>query len=152
MGQNNIWMRYLALGIVINGLLLLGCGKIRHERFQKAEFRFVNKTNYDITYEQKGLESYHVAANKTITVNQTQDVDRVANATTYLSPFRYINAFPERYGIIEFNHTKCLKVTFDDAFGPLNIKNYVAEKMDKNTYKFTYTFTEEDYNRATACP
>lgn len=32
------------------------------------------------------------------------------------------------------------------------LKNHTAERVSDVTYKFTYTFTEADYNRSVNCP
>ena len=55
--------------------------------------------------------------------------------------------------IIKFNDVKCLiNVKENDRNSIRDIKNFVAERINNNTYKFTYTFTEADYNRASTCP
>lgn len=54
---------------------------------------------------------------------------------------------------IKFNGNRCLSnQVATSEHSPLNIKNYVVENIDKYTYKFTYTFTEADYDRAITCP
>jgi len=146
MEQNNIWMRYLILGLVINCLLLLSCGKIRHEPVKNAEFHFVNNTKHTITYNY-GLDRFNLKPDNFLIFKEEQSATNGRGAETYLTPFKVL-AFDVT---LTFDELKCLLISPTGAFGPLNIKNYVAEKIDKNTYKFTYTFTEEDYNRATVC-
>lgn len=70
-----------------------------------------------------------------------------ARPETYGTPFNNSSSL-----VIQFDGNKCLTMTNSSVNSLLNISNYSAEKIDAFNYKFTYTFTEADYNRATICP
>lgn len=114
-----------------------------------GEYYFVNNTNYTITSDAKsGL--INVAPNSTAVYKEKLTGEkRWAEVSNYVSPLKHYS-----YDVnIKFNSTKCLmKVKEEDVHSIRDIKNYVAEKVNENTYKFTYMFTEADYNRATTCP
>jgi hypothetical protein len=140
-------MRYLQLGITFSVLLLfISCKK---EYFRVGHFLFVNKTSYAITYPTL-FEEYNILPNSTVLIKQTQDGIRSLDVSDYFSPFLIRSKGPIT---IKFNGNKCLLYSSsNDIHSILDIKSFEAEKVDKFTYKFTYTFTESDYNRATACP
>ena len=147
MKQSNIWMRFLVLGIIISlPLFINSCQKINYGQF--AEFHFVNKTNHAITYNE-GFEKYNVAAMSTTIVKESQSAGKNVTAEGYHRPF-----IDSRGSIIlKFDQDKCIiDHPLDSPNSIINLKNYVAEKIGDRTYKFTYTFTEADYNRAVACP
>jgi len=86
----------------------------------------------------------------TTIVKETQDAGgEVVTAEGYRRPF-----IESRGSIIlKFDQDKCIiDHPLDSPNSIINLKNYVAEKIGDRTYKFTYTFTEADYNRAVACP
>lgn len=124
---------------------MVSCAK--REFVQDAEFHFINKTNFHITYN-FGLDKYNLNPNETKVFKEEQGARRNSDATTYYTPFK-VTTFDVT---IKFDGSKCLIISPNGSFGPLNIKNYNAEKLGSRTYKFTYTFTEADYNRATTCP
>lgn len=145
--QKTTWIKYLTIGLFINiSMLNVSCNKIR-EYAQFGDFYFVNQTDYNIIY-QKGLEKFNVMANSSILIRDTQDAIKEVSPNRYHTLF--INYNPPL--IIKFNDNKCLEFAPNSEHTLLDIKNYVAEKIGKRTYKFTYTFTEADYNRAVACP
>lgn len=151
MRRNNIWMRYLTLGLIISiGILLNSCKDYFFNMV--VEYHFVNETNYSISYP-VGYEKFNVAPKSTIVIieqGKGGGKHGVA-ASDFSSPLSSISAL----GIftIKFNQAKCLvDIKPDDEHSVRNIKNFVAEKIAENSYKFTYTFTEADYNRAVQCP
>lgn len=147
MEQYNIWRRYFIIGILINILMIYGCNIIR-EPSQTGEYYFINNTNYNISYSDKSFEQYNVAANQTLKITKYLSAGKYVNETT----FPGLIGHPDHLTEVRFDQTRCLKAGYFDAFGPANLKNYVAKKINKNTYRFTYTFTEADYNRAVTCP
>ena len=146
MKQNSIWMRFLALGIIISLTLFINsCQKVNHGQF--AEFHFVNKTNHTITYN-KPFEKYNVAAMSTTIVKESQSAGKNVTAESYHRPFMEFGGI-----VLKFDQDKCIiDHPLDSPNSIINLKNYVAEKIGDRTYKFTYTFTEADYNRAVTCP
>jgi hypothetical protein len=147
MEQKTIWMRYLQLGVI--SLILLLCFSCKKHYQSTAEYHFVNNTNYSITFG-KGLESYNLVPNGTYKMQYNQDSGKEIDPKNFIPPL----IIKSDGGLtFRFNLTKCLDATFYTEHSPLNINNYINEgKIGERTYKFTYTFTEADYNRATVCP
>lgn len=146
MGQKIIWMRYLLLGSIITTLMLLSCKK--HYR-SIGEYHFINKTSYNITFE-KGFEAYNLAPNATYKMRYEQDSGKEIDPKSFIPPLM----IKSNGGLkIRFNQLRCLEETFYTEHSPLNINSYSNEgKIGELTYRFTYTFTEADYNRAVTCP
>ncbi len=147
MEQNNIWMRYLVLGGIFSLLILYG--SCRKEYVRNGIFYFVNQTNHNITYENL-FQEYNVAPNATIEIVQPQYANEKFDVNKYFSP---LLAKRKDTVSIRFNNNRCLtNQTINSIHSVLDIKNFVREKIGNISYKFTYTFTEADYNRATTCP
>jgi hypothetical protein len=150
--QKNTLASFLMIGLLISFFTLVSsCNKIR-EYAQFGTFNFVNQTNYTITFYNKlspiRYAEYTILPNSVTSIEKTQDAIKDVNSTTYHSPF--IGFTPPL--IVKFNSVKCLEITPESEHTPLDIKNYAAEKLGERSYKFTYIFTEADYNRATICP
>lgn len=148
MEQNNMLKHYLTIGFIISLIAIIGSCKDDYYD-QIGEFYYVNETNYSITYE-TGLSEFNVAPKSTTVFKEkTRGVGKEAIASNYNVP----RAHYGREFTIKFNNVKCLiNVKEFDINSVRNIKNFVAEKIGENNYKFTYTFTEADYNRAVTCP
>ena len=146
MEHKTTWMRYLMLGSFIFLLFIISCKK--HYR-STGEYHFINKTNYNITFE-KGFDSYNLSPNATYTMSYGQDSGKEIDPKNFIPPLMIAS----NGGLtIRFNQTRCLVTTFYTEHSPLNINSYSNDgKIGELTYKFTYTFTEADYNRATTCP
>jgi len=146
--QKTTWTHYFLIGLIISLTLTMNsCAKVAYAQFGK--FYFVNNTNHRITYD-KGLEAFNVGPNETIIVSQIQDSGKSVIQSSYISPFLL-----RSNGLItiRFDNNKCLiDEKRGDPHSVMDISNYIPEKIDKRTYKFTYTFTEADYNRAVTCP
>jgi len=151
MEQNNTWMRYLTLGLIISFFGILSSCKDHF--FQIIiEIQIINETNYQVTFP-IGYEKYNVAPKSKITIIEaSKSVGKGGTqASDFPSPFFSIN--PNNDFTIKFNQIKCLEdIKIDDEHSIRDIKNFVTEKIGENHYKFTYTFTEADYNRAVTCP
>lgn len=148
--QKTTWMRYLFIGLIINCIFFQSCTKIRKEYIQKAEFVYINETNYTIRFP-NGMEIITLNPKQTIKSNITVGANEVVNETTYNNTPKLFDIF-KTFNIVFFNDLKCLDLSKELKHNPSQIKDYVAEKIGDRTYKFTYTFTEADYNRAVACP
>lgn len=147
MQQHNTWMRYLTLGLIISSITFFSaCKKVNYAQF--GEFYFVNETNHSISFE-KGLEQFNLAPKAVFFIKQTQDSGKDPSVSIYQSPIMKLSN-----GLvnIKFDMNKCIAVTYYTEHSILDIKNFISEKISKRTYKFTYTFTEADYNRAVTCP
>ncbi|WP_421945206.1 hypothetical protein [Pedobacter sp.] len=149
MKQNNTLKSYLIIGLIISINSILG-GCVRDNFYdQYGQYQFINETNYNITYN-TGLEDFNILPKSTIIFEEKyRGEGKKPEASNYNSPFKYYSSDL----VIKFNSLKCLvNVKYDDVHSIRNIKNYTAERVNDVTYKFTYTFTEADYNRAVNCP
>ena len=154
MKQKNMWKRYLTLGLIISIIALFySCDKGDYRYTKKSEFKFINATNYSITYP-IGYERFNILPNSSIFFEESifvGDSKKSAELSDYKSPLEQNSVIQNL--TIKFGNTKCLiDVKLLDINSIRNIKNFVAEKLGESNYKFTYTFSEADYNRAVNCP
>lgn len=140
-------MRYLLIGVI--SLFFTGCAK--KEYYKSADYYFVNNTSFDIVYP-IGFKEYNVKANSTVVVSKIQVSNKNLDGN-YSTPFHADNNSNTAY--IPFSiklGNKCLVFSEASKHSLFDIKSYVNNgQIDKRKYKFTYTFTEEDYSRATDC-
>ncbi len=120
----------------------------------EGEFYFVNKTNHHVTFS-SGFEKYSLSPQSSSAAMMTHELsDKVVSASDYYSPLIDDKArkSPNQPIVIKFDHMKCIVIKDDKGENnPLNIGSYIAERKDDRKYRFTFTFTEADYNRATNC-
>ena len=145
MEQNNIWTRYLIIGWLISILLFTNSCTKDYE--QTAEYIIVNATDYKINFGEK-LKGYNLLPKQIYRSLEIMNGNKNVSESSYRSPLYMAGPIT-----IEFDGNKCLVLqAIDSEHSILNIKNFVSENNGSRSYKFTYTFTEADYNRATACP
>lgn len=152
MQQKTTWMRYLTLGLITSLLTMFSsCDNNMYRYVRLAEYHFINETNYAITYP-IGYEEFNIKPISTTIFRQSVNSGgKGVQVSDYISPLS--SDLPTYKLVIKFDNIKCLTdVKADDVHSIRDIKNFIAEKIGKNSYKFTYTFTEADYNRATTCP
>ncbi|TDG35475.1 hypothetical protein EZJ43_12670 [Pedobacter changchengzhani] len=139
--------------LVLISIITAGCGKKITEYSKQAEYVFINKTAYSITYI-KNSETYNVGPSATMTVKITTDGSENVQASEYMSPFGDNEAYKNSgiKFIVKFDGNRCWEPPFEGSHSPLDIKSYSNERIATNNYKFTYTFTDDDYNRAVNCP
>ncbi len=153
MKQNSTLKHYLIIGLIINFCFLSNsCDKFKIYAIA-GEFRFVNTTSYNITFDQANFQEFNVPANSTTVIYKSQKSSfkvKEAVPSNYRSPF----VIPSIDNVIvKFGNNKCLIMQANDGINNIrNINNFVAEKISNNNFRFTFTFTEADYNRAVACP
>ena len=144
MKRNNIWMRYLLFG-AFSLFITFAFSCKRAEYSQKGIFVFVNNTNYNISAGHQ-VDPFLLMPNSTVRKEQVQPSGKKATALGFQNPLTLNNQFVVKIG------DKCIINTKGSINSIINIASYTSEKIDESTYKFTYTFTEADYNRAVACP
>ncbi|TDG35476.1 hypothetical protein EZJ43_12675 [Pedobacter changchengzhani] len=145
--QNNTWMRFLTLGVFSLLLFSFSCKKSGSPKV--GEFHFVNNTNYLINYK-SGLEMYNLKPNSSIIIVKGDDV-KGNDIDNYNVPFVFEDVALEPF-TIKFDGAKCMNVTRTSDHSVLNIASYVNEgQIGERKVKFTYTFTEADYNREVIC-
>ncbi len=146
--QNNTWIHYLTLGLIFSLLTSGSCNKMSEFR-QEGEFYFVNKTTHKIVINEQRLK-LEIEPSQIFHLYQLQLSQKVTRPEDYQDPIT--QEIGPSYDITIHIGDKCLKQVKSDVNSILNIKSYTAEKLGERKYKFTYTFTDADYERAVACP
>jgi len=148
--QRITWIHYLFIGLIINSLFFQSCGKIRKEYNQVAEFVYVNQTNYTIKFD-NGALTIIIKPKENILFKVADGANEVVNESSFKNTPKPFDTYGN-YKLVYFDSLKCLDISQEMEHNPTDLKNYVAERISERTYKFTYTFTEADYNRAVTCP
>ena len=143
--QSKIWMRFLALGVFSLFFFGFSCNKIEREQFGK--FIYINSTSHTINFFTPHVNSFKLLGLKTHLIEQVQVAGKKIGFETFRTPFTNSNSL-----VLVFDGNKCLTITNSSDHSMLNMSNYTEEKIDDMTYRFTYTFTEADYQRAVTCP
>ena len=143
--QSKIWMLFLVLGVFSLFFFGFSCKKINREK--SLEFIYINSTNHTINFFTPHFNSFNLLGLKTHLIEQVQVAGKKIGFETFRTPFTNSNSL-----VLQFDGNKCLTMTNSSDHSMLNMSNYTEEKIDDMTYRFTYTFTEADYNRAVACP
>jgi hypothetical protein len=145
MVQKTIWMRYLIIGIsCIFVSSLYNCTSETSEDFLvKADFIFVNETNYEIEIISV-TNPFKVSPMQKFTINQEGMGSGTIDEDSYVPPFLS--------GIEKYDNIKCnildAGVKAGRGEGPAGIQNYESKKIAERHYEFTYRFQEDDYNNA----
>jgi hypothetical protein len=153
--QNKISNHFLIIGLLFS-LLVMGAPSCKKttDHAMEGEFYFVNSTSHQITFS-TGFEKYNLAAKATGPIFTVSDIgDKEITASSFYTPFIKEQAYniPQQPIIIRFDNQKCTSINGNSgAHNILDISSYNNEKIGERKYRFTYTFTEEDYNRATLC-
>lgn len=141
----------MAISMLFIMPMISSCGKkIIDYADIEGEFYFVNQTNYTIKVVNMQQE-FNVVIGQTNLIKHLQGGLKTVNPSSYSDPFTYGMAPNDKKILIKINN-KCENVTLNSEHSILNINSYSAEKLGERKYKFTYTFTEADYNRAVTCP
>ncbi|SFH34752.1 hypothetical protein [Pedobacter insulae] len=151
MEQKTIWMPYLQIGAIFSILLLFNaCKKGKTEYERSPVFHIINATSHQINFDAYP-NTYNIKANSSITIEENQVVEgKENNSFNYSSPYKKYDNSPTT---IRFDQIKCLVMQTESSEHSItNINSFIAENIDRYNYKFTYTFTEADYNRAVTCP
>jgi hypothetical protein len=149
--QKTIWMRYLLLGVFSVSFFGFSCKK-RVDYAQYAEFRYLNSTSKKIVMDYP-KKKFAIEANGG---EYYFEVKGIGPKT--ISPDSYNFSLP--INLTEENRIpvtikigeKCFTSTERSEHTLINVNSYQIEKIDEGHYKFTYTFTEADYNLAVNCP
>ncbi|RZK37716.1 MAG: hypothetical protein EOO90_24550 [Pedobacter sp.] len=145
MEQNNMWMRFLVLGAFSLFFVGFSC---KHKGFERdGEYVYINSTNHAISFFTPHFNSFSLLGRETHVIQLHLPAGKTIGPETFVTPFNNNNTL-----ILQFDGNKCLTMTNTSENSILNMYHYTAEKISSRAYKFTYTFTEADYNRATACP
>lgn len=146
--HNNTWIHYLTLGLIFSLLTSSSCNK-KSEWGREGQFYFVNNSTHKIAFIEKRLK-FEIEPSKTFYLQQVQSSPKVIKPEDYEDPITQ-EIGPSLEVTIRIGD-KCLKQVKSDINSILNIKNYKSQKIENYKYKFIYTFTDADYERAVACP
>lgn|GEM_PF-1284825 len=149
--QKTIWMRYLVLGVFSLTLFSFSCKK-RVDYAQYAEFHYLNSTSKKIVMDYP-KKKFAIEANGGEYFFEVRGIGPES-----ISPDSYNFGLP--INLTEENRIpvtikigdKCFISTETSEHTLINVNSYKIEKINEGHYKFTYTFTEADYNRAVNCP
>lgn len=143
MEQNKTWMSYLLIGI---SLMIIGalasCSK-DIDYNAKADFIFINDTDYDIKFDGDGSIFNVNARDTTIYFVSTEGPESV-NENSFESPL-HTYCYP---CILKYNDVKC--DTIQDN-GPASIDNFVSRRIGERHIEYTYKFTKEHFDDANQC-
>ncbi|MDO4782937.1 MAG: hypothetical protein Q4A09_06960 [Capnocytophaga felis] len=148
-----IYLLFLSVGVIS----LSNCQKeIEYRLF--ADIVYVNNTQYNICYYKIDPISNQKEILLQVAPNSSYKKEvRLNGGNRINKPEFYKYAFVsfQDYGtkIIEYNYEKC--VTYKEGEGSTTnnfLNSYQWHKMADHHFEFTYTFTEEEAQKATACP
>ena len=146
--QNNTLMRSLLLGVFSLLLFSFSCKK-RTEYVQYGEFNFENKTSHLVVLNYPSF-SFSIQPGESFLVKQTQDGQKNPTPDSYSEPISKLINRNTAEVVVKIGG-KCFISTNESEHSIINIKSYKPEKLNDVTYKFTFTFTEADYNVAGDC-
>ncbi|WP_412466721.1 hypothetical protein [Pedobacter sp. KLB.chiD] len=147
--QNSIWMRFSMLGAFSILALGFSCKK-KTDYAQFAEFHYVNASSKEVKVEYP-LKNFTILPSERFTIKQSDVGPKTISPEVYNDPLPLYLTGEKRDEIFNRIGTKCLISTRTSQHSLININSYTVEKINDGYYKFTYTFTEEDYDRAVAC-
>ena len=146
MEQGTTWTRFLLIGISI---IAFSCSKGTTEYRVRSDWVYVNKTEYTIEY---GDPNTLPILNPNESYTFYQEGGGPPNVTEY----NYV--VPDRLSsIIRFDNDWCDTLYVgenawgDNAESIFSVDNYSSEKIEDNYFRFTYTFTNKDYDLAGLC-
>lgn len=144
--QKITWRHYLILGsyiLVLNSTL--SC-KSDIDYVMLGDYIHVNNTDTVINI--NGNRSFKINSKQSHIINILGDGPEVVTEKNYVPPFTFV--------VITYNDTLCDTLTSGPKAGLgegiLGIDNYTSEKVADRHYKFTYTFTQADIDKAVLCP
>ena len=142
-------MRFLVLGGF--SLILFGFSCKKSEYVHNLEYYFDNKTNHLIKLDYPSYK-FTIEPAKTFVLKESFDGPKTSTAESYLSnPIPSLINRKQAEVVIRIGD-KCFISTDNSEHSLINMKSYVGEKLGERKYKFTYTFTDADYERAVVCP
>ena len=142
--QNNTWTPFLMLGLIS----ITGFGCAKKEWTRQGEFDLVNSTTRTVVIADPN-KTYEILPGATLHISQVQPSNKEVVPQSYEDPITQ-EVGPRQSMTVKIGD-KCLTATKNSQNSILNIASYQNQKIDERSYKFTYTFTDEDYKRAGDC-
>lgn len=155
MKLNIIYLLFLSIGVLVN---TASCGKVRTEYVMNADIIYKNDTPYHIRYymydessNQKG-EIFEILPHSSFKKEVRSDGgNEVKIPEDYEGIFQDFQGYGSK--LIEYDRTKCLIYHKGEGSTTSNYLNgFQIRKINDRHYEFTYTFTEEEAQKATTCP
>jgi hypothetical protein len=139
-------MRYLTLGIsMLTPSLIMSC-KSDIDYIVNGTYVYINSTD-SLIQVKSSVYDFVIKPKQAHTLVQSGDGSKDINESSYVSPM--LGA------VLIFYNIKCdtLNSGLNLRSGPgiTGIENYNSEKVADRHYKFTYTFTQADMDKAVAC-
>lgn len=148
--NTNICKSLLGFGFLFSLILIPSCGKkIIDYADIEGDFYFINPTNYTVKIV-NFQQDFNIISGELKLINHKQGGLKTVTPISYTDPFTYGMAPNDKKLQLKIGN-RCENATLNSQHSILNINSYVAEKLGERKYKFTYTFTEADYNRAIIC-
>lgn len=143
MGQKIIWMQLLLIGILSS---FQSCNT-EIDGVLDEEYYFINNSDYDI-----GIKAISKIDNEIYSSTYSIDVDStfIQEIDIMFGSVTGIIAYSDSV-VLEFGDVK--EISFlpnsGSAYNILNKNNYATTNKEKNRVKYSYTFTNEDFENAT---
>lgn len=142
--QNNTWTRFLMLGLIS----ITGFSCAKKEWTRQGEFDLVNSTTRTVVIADPN-KTYEILPGAILHISQVQPSNKEVVPQSYEDPITQ-EVGPRQSLTVKIGD-KCLIATKNSQNSILNIASYQNQKIDERNYRFTYTFTDEDYKRAGDC-
>jgi len=143
MQQKKIWMHYLIIGISILTISLSGCGEGEIDYNVKADYIFINDTDYDIKYDGAGSR-FNVNSRDTTVHHVSGEGPESVNENSFVSPL-HTYCYP---CIVRYNNLKCDTIRDN---GPADISNFTSRRLGERHIEYVYRFTEQHFEDAEVC-
>lgn len=145
----------MSIGVLVS---LVSCGKVRTEYVMNADIVYKNETSHHIRYYKYDVVNstkiliFEIPPKSAFKEEVREDGGyEIFNIEHYKGIFESFQGNGSK--LIEYDNVKCL--IYNNGEGPTTanyLSSYQRRKINNRHYEFTYTFTEEEAQKATACP
>lgn len=141
--QKTIWMQLLLIGILSS---FQSCNKEEVDKLHHEEYYFINKSDYEIVIETISKIDKELYKN---TYKMKKDSTFFQETEVMFGSTTSIIAHSDSV-VVEFGDIKRMSYIPDtlSQYNTLNPNNYESVKIKNNRYKYTYTFTNNDFENA----
>ncbi|QPH38929.1 hypothetical protein [Pedobacter endophyticus] len=145
---NKTLIHYLMLGAysLLLCVALTSCKK--DVRSRNGEFYYINETDHNVIVSFGNRTIFSVKPGEKYVIKEEQPSN---NRRKDVVSEEYVNPLSINDLIIRFDN-KCLTASANSSNSILAISSYEAEKIADAQFRFTYRFTQADYDQAGNCP
>lgn len=154
MKQNIIWKPFLKSGIrfsLYSILLLISCRPDHISYIYYKEFVFKNETDFQLKVDAINFFSFvdRTPENFSAYIIESKDSLTQVNSNGDMSSYRIEIAYSDSV-VVTFGNKKSISFTPGDhsRYNSLNFRNFNIDSVSEYRSRYTYTFTQEDYNNA----